>query len=101
MRLPAQRDYARRKKLKLEFYAEYHGIENQTLIDPETGATRRGHDGQAHRSRLGAAGPLLRLKTGQSAEQWVGEQISAVYGELGLRGEGRKSDRVPGGGACH
>ena len=72
---------ARRKRLKLEIYTEFHGLEYQKLIDPETGQTvvcttvnftPRGWE------LLGR----YCVKSGQTAEEWIGEELKDVYNEL-------------------
>ena len=80
-RLPATR--CRRKRLKLEIYTEFHGLSHQKLIDPETGETvicttvnftPRGWE------LLGR----YCAKSGQTAEEWIGEELKAIYAEEGL-----------------
>ena len=69
------------KRLKLEIYTEFHGLEYQKLIDPETGQTvvcttvnftPRGWE------LLGR----YCAKSGQTAEEWIGEELKDVYNEL-------------------
>ena len=75
-----QRD-TRRKRLKLEIYTEFHGLEYQKLIDPDTGQTvvcttvnftPRGWE------LLGR----YCAKSGQTAEEWIAEELKDTYNEL-------------------
>ncbi len=77
-----QRD-GRRKRLKLELYTEFHGLKYQKLTNPETGEmvvcttvdlSPRGWE------LLGR----YCAKSGQTAEEWVSEELKAIYAEEGF-----------------
>ena len=83
-----QQTDGRRKRLKLEIYKEFHGIKYQYLTDPNTGEkvtcttvklTPRGWE------LLGR----YCAKTGQTAEEWVGEQVKESLNEV-LAPEGQE-----------
>ena len=71
----------RRKRLKLEIYTEFHGLKFQQSFDPGTGLTEvctmvnftpRGWE------LLGK----YCAKSGQTAEEWVSEELKDAYREI-------------------
>ena len=71
----------RRKRLKLEIYTEFHGLEFQQSFDPFTGETvccttvnftPRGWELLAR----------YCAKSGQTAEEWMAEELKDTYSEI-------------------
>ena len=83
-----QQTDGRRKRLKLEIYTEFQGVEYQYLTDPNTGETVT-----CTTVKLTPRGWELLgrycAKTGQTAEEWVGEQVKEIFNEV-LAPEGQE-----------
>ena len=75
-----QRD-GRRKRLKLELYTEFHGIDYQQLTDPDTGETVTCTTVNLTPRGWELLGRYC-AKTGQTAEEWIGEELKAIHNEL-------------------
>ena len=75
-----QRD-GRRKRIKLEIWKEYHGIDSRTLIDPETGETVLATTVNFTPRGWELVGRYC-AKYGQTAEEFVAEELREAHNEL-------------------
>ena len=71
----------RLKRLKLELYTEFHGIDYQQLIDPGTGETVTCTTVNLTPRGWELLGRYC-AKTGLTAEEWIGGELKAIHNEI-------------------